>query len=225
MKQTKTTMIVSLFVLSIVAFPVLVNAQQANDGRERGQDRAVQAQMNAQDRQVSVQQTREERTQNIQERVEERRAQVLQDVCERRQEQLNARVPQLANQSTRLLGAMDNIYERVQEFYESGQLTVDEYEALNTSVSDAQMNAEASVQVVTSYEFMLDCDNPSVGDQLYGFREAVTEAREELKTYRAELVGLISSLRAAAAAGQDSEASTEPETERIEENEEDANDA
>jgi hypothetical protein len=117
------------------------------------------------------------------------------------------------------MGAIDGVYERVQGFYESGQLTVTDYDAQNSAVAEAQAEAQAAVEVATAYEFEFDCENPSLGDQLFGFREAITEARDALKAYRSELVGLISSLRAAAA--EDAGAvgdQIEPETEAGEEN-------
>ncbi len=199
MKQTIPALLfTAVFVLSAAVLPASVIAHgQAT--AQRGNGRSEQAQVTAEERREQVQQKRETRTAAIKERVDERQAQVLQDVCERRETKLNALVPRLANQSTRVLSAIDGVYERVQGFYDSGQLTVVDYDEQNDAISEAQTEAQAAVEVATSYEFEFDCDNPSLGDQLFAFREAVTEARDALKTYRSELVGLISSLRAAAA--------------------------
>jgi|AntRauTorckE6833_2_1112554.scaffolds.fasta_scaffold00271_26 hypothetical protein len=206
-KKPKLTVMSLVFVLSLAAVPAVTSAQ---DGR--GSERSVEAQARQADRQVM----REEKQAEIQERVKARRTQVRADVCERRQEQLAQLIPRLANQSSRLNGVVDDIYLRVQGFYESGQLTVDNYETLNSNVADAQAEAQVAVEVVATYEFELDCENASVGDQLVGFRESVAEAREALKAYRTELVALISSLRAEATETDASENQEETEVEETE---------
>lgn len=177
-----------------LAIPAAVGAQ-----RSEAQNRGEEARVAAEERRRSVEEAREVRTAEIEQRVQQRQAQVQTDVCERRQEQLNRVLPRLATQSTRLAATMDTIYERVQGFYESGQLTVENYDELNKAVAASQTEALAAVELVTSNEFELDCDNPSLGGQMFTFRESVSEAREALKRYRSDLVLLISSLRAAAA--------------------------
>lgn len=200
-KKVTSLVAALVFFVSIFAFPAVgVYAQQ---GRAQAQqERTVEPRLSAEERKEAVKALRDERTNDIDARVEERRAQVRQDVCERRQEHFSTLIPKLANQSTRLASTIDNVYERVQGFYESGQLTVADYDERNAAVTAAQADAQAAVEVVAAYEFEFDCENPSVGDQLFGFREAVTEARQALKDYRTELVGLISSMRAAAAEQQ-----------------------
>ncbi len=123
----------------------------------------------------------------------------MQQVCEQRQERLQEKIPNLARSATALQAAMDSIYERVQGFYESGQLSVNNYDELNDNVASAQADAAAAVEAATEFEFELDCENPNVGEQMDSFRQGVVEAREELKVYRSELVELISALRAEAA--------------------------
>lgn len=198
-----------VFVLSLFGLATGALAQESDEPTQRRRsERAVQAQMNAAERRERVDQLRQERTTDIQERVAARRAQVRQDVCERRENRISALIPRLANQSTRVLSAIDSVYERVQGFYGSGQLAVENYDELDQAVANAQLAAQSAVQATSGYEFTFDCDNPSVGDQLFGFRESVTDTREELKVYRSELVTLISSLRSAAAE-EDTEADEE----------------
>ena len=185
---------VAALLLSTLAVPAVVGAQ-----RGEGQMRGEEARAASEERRRSLEEAREARAAEIEDRVTERRAQVQAEVCERRQDQIDRMLPRLASQSTRLAANMDTIYERVQGFYESGQLTVPNFDELDEVVAASQTEVQASVEVVATYEFELDCDNPSLGDQMYGFRESVAEAREALKQYRSDLVTLISSLRAAAA--------------------------
>ncbi len=216
---------IAVLLIATLAVPAVVGAQQGE-----GQTRGEQARAAAEERRRSVEEAREARSAEIQERVQERRAQVQADVCERRQDQLNQVLPRLATQSTRLAANMDTIYERVQGFYESGQLTVPNYDELDEAVAASQAEAQAAVELVTTYEFELDCDNPSLGDQMFTFRESVAEAREALKQYRTDLVTLISSLRAAAAEqaegteteADEDETGDENDVDGVEEEEEDA---
>lgn len=200
MQKLSILTVSAVFVLGLFSLTTAVLAQDADEPvQRRGSQRSAQAQMDAAERQERVDQLRQERTADIQERVAERQAQVRQDICERREQQVSRLIPRLSNGSSRVLGSIDSVYERVQSFYDDGQLTVENYDELNDAVAAARMKATAAVEAVSTNGFTLDCDNPSVGDQLFGFRESVADTRDELKTYRAELVNLISSLRSAAA--------------------------
>lgn len=140
----------------------------------------------------------EQRTTDIKQQIEERRAQVKQEVCERRQAALTRTLPRSSRGATSVKKSMDTIYSRVVGFYESGQLTVENYEELVGNVETAKANADAAITTIDDYNFELDCDNPQVGQQLDGYRLAVGGARTALKEYKQSLVALISSMRAAA---------------------------
>lgn len=152
-----------------------------------------------------------ERATQIRDTVQQRRAQILSDVCERREQHLNQLIPRLSNNATTLLGVMDTIYERVQGFYETGQLTVANYDGLKANADAAQIEAAAAVQTLADYEFDLNCDNAEAGNKMESFRLAANEAKEELKAYRTELVALISALRAEAAESSEEATQTEEE--------------
>lgn len=185
--------------------PVAVTAQQVSAQEQREAARA---------RALERAESRETRVAEIKQEVAERKAQVKQDVCERRQEQLQARLPRLAQSVTTLQGVMDGFYTRVVGFYESGQLTVSNYDELVEAVELAKANAASSAEAIESYEFELDCEAEDAGAQLDGYRTAVREARDSLKTYRQALVDLISSMRAAAAEAESGdESNTKDETE------------
>ncbi|MBW3568886.1 hypothetical protein KY385_02030 [Candidatus Parcubacteria bacterium] len=140
-----------------------------------------------------------ERIEKIKTEVEERKATIKQDVCERRQQQLQKIMPRLSNGANSVKSSIDKVYERVQGFYEKGQLTVSNYDELNANVAAAKVKAEVSLEAIESFEFEIDCDNKSVGRQLDGYREIIKEARESLKAYRTELVHLIREMRSASA--------------------------
>ncbi len=213
MKRKRISLaVIAALLVATLTLPVAAVAQ-----RGEGQARAQSARQTAEERREAISDLREQRTEDIQRRVEARRAQVRSDVCERRQDQASQLVPRLANQTTRLLATIDGVHERVQGFYETGQLTVANYDDLNDSVLLAQADAQAAAEVVVNYEFEFDCENPSLGNQTFAFRSAVSEAREALKEYRAQLVTLISSLRAAAAEQNEARVEENDDTNNVEE--------
>lgn len=200
MKRHISLGVVSLFLMALVLSPGTLQATrhgstpgsgQGQTSQERGQQPDNMGQQGE-----TAQEDAQQRQERIQQQVQERRAEVQQQVCERKEDQLQQVIPRLATQSRALKDAIDQVYDNVQGFVENEQVVVEDYEAHTESIDAAQADAEAAVQVVENYEFELDCENPNIGQQLDGFRLAVEEARQELKTYRDELVKLIQEMRA-----------------------------
>lgn len=161
---------------------------------EQAEENRLQAQQRAEERR----ETAKQRVARIKQTVEERKAEIKQRVCEKRQDVLQRNIPRMASGATNVKKAFDTIYERVQGFYDSGQLTVENYDELTASIDVAQAEAAAAVTAAENFSFELDCEDPDVATQLDSFRLAVTEAKDSLKVYRDELVDLISAMRAEA---------------------------
>lgn len=142
--------------------------------------------------------------------------------CERRLNALESTMARRAEQAERHVGVFDKIFERVQGFYDSGQLTDPDYDTLKASVEAAQEKAQEEAAALEELNVEVDCENPDVAATVGAFRDSVSAARDALKEYRAELVKLISSLRAAAAEenAQNSDVETEDDNEEESENEE-----
>jgi hypothetical protein len=191
-----------------VLLPVVVAAQEQRGRPSEVADVAAEKLAEARARAEERKLTAQERVEEIKQQVEERRVTINQEACERRQQQLQAAIPRLSTGAEVVKEKIDNLYARVLGFYESGKLTVTDFDDLNTNISNAKAGAEASLEAVTSFEFELDCDNPNVGEQLDGFRSSIRMTRESLKDYRNELVALISSMRAAAEANSDTNTDT-----------------
>lgn len=192
MRKISMLVLAGLFAFLVTPVAVLAQSPDTTQIREQAQARAEEAKTSA-----------EERKNEIMAQVEERRAQIEQEVCERRQQTLTDVMPRLAQGATSVKQSMDTVYSRVVGFYESGQLTVENYDELVGNVEAAKANAESAIATVDQYQFELDCDNPNVGEQLDGFRLAVEGARDALKEYQSALVDLISAMRAAASLEQD----------------------
>lgn len=209
MKKLITILGATLAVLLVA--PSLVSAQSGNAPGNQGQaQNQNQTQTNtnrpavsqireqAETRAEETRTTAEQRKQEVMQQVEERRAEIKQDVCERRQQALTNVMPRLAQGATSVKQSMDTMYDRVVGFYESGQLTVDNYETLVGAIETAKANAETALATVEGQTFTLDCTDPNVGQQLDGYRLSIQEARTVLKEYKKALVDLISALKAAA---------------------------
>lgn len=186
MKLTAAISTVVLMLPLAVATPLNAQAPNHVGGPERG---------------AEARETAQERRERAQAEASERQVQVRQDVCERQQDRLEEVLPRMATSAVRLLDVMDNMFDRVEGFYESGQLTVANYDELAGEVEDARTKAETAVEALEAEEseFELDCDQPGIGKQLDGYRQLVGEARDDLRDYRDALVGLIQALRSEAA--------------------------
>lgn len=157
----------------------------------------------AQERLEPVGERTHDRMRAIKAQIEARKTEVKKQVCEQRQQRLQQRIPRLATSANVLKNNFDKIYTRVQGFYEKGQLTVSNYDALKAAVDAAQADAAVSVEALNDYKFTLDCDNPDAGQKLDGFRQMAKLAKEDLKEYRRALVDLISAMRSASAEQKD----------------------
>lgn len=186
------------------------NPKRANEIRDQARARAE-----------DKRQEKQERVAEIKQKVEARKIELQQERCERRQEKLQATLPRLSNGATTVKGTIDKVYERVQGFYASGQLTVSNYEELVNVIETTKADAETSLEALEVYEFEINCDDKNVGSQLDGFRTAVKSARDELKDYRKSVVDLISALRAEAA--EDKEDSTDSEEDQSNDSDESDN--
>jgi len=201
MKQT----LFSIVAVTLLAFSVF-SVGFAQDGQ--GRIKAQEARRSA-----------KERIAEIKENNQQRRAELKLEVCQRRQERIQSAITRISDRSSRLKSVIDRMFVRVQGFYAEGQLTVENYEELETNVETAQAEAEASIATLESYVFTLNCEDPKTAGQLADFKEAVNETKTALKDYRKTLVELISSMRAAAAEENANDDSTESEQESETENE------
>lgn len=213
MKRILTLATMLTLALSIGA-PVAAQADQAAGRiRAEAETRAIERRQKATDRIAEI------RTE-----AETRRAGIKMDVCEDRQARINNRIRTLSRSATNLKDVIDRMYERVQGFYEDGQLTVSNYEELVQAIELAKDNSETSLEALASYEFEVDCESTAVAQQIDSYRTAVREVRDDLKAYRSSLVDLISALKSENASPNqdtDSEDNSSNETTRSAEEETD----
>jgi hypothetical protein len=212
----KLSIISSVFMLAcLLCLPVLVQAQSTQE--EIAETTTTTAREQAQERRK----TKQARVTEIKEEVAARKLAVKASVCEKQEAKLNAMIPRVTRNAGVIKGVIDKHYQRVQDFYASGQLTTPDYDTLVTAIELAKANAEASIETIEEYEVTVDCTSEEAGEQLDGFRSAAQKAKDDLKTYRKEVVALISALKSANASQnqEEDEANEETDTEETESNE------
>lgn len=207
---------VAVLMMLAVALPGVVNAQE--ETQRRGQP--VEVAERVAERKEAAMTMVEEKRETAQTKSQEART----AACERRADKLTSVMSRISAQATKHVGTFDSIYERVQGFYDKGQLTVANYDELNAAVTEAQATAQVEAGALSELNVEIDCEDPDVAGTVAAFRDSTTAAKDALRTYRASIVDLISSLRASAAEenvqndGESTETdSTEPEETTTEE--------
>jgi hypothetical protein len=96
----------------------------------------------------------------------------------------------------------DTISERVQNLYEKKGKAVANYDSLLADVNNAKMQVEADISAMKAYEkFSCDTDDPK--GQAQTFKENLSAARDNLKTYRQAIKDLIVGVRSANTEGEE----------------------
>jgi hypothetical protein len=208
----RISMVLSTILLScLLCAPVVVNAQsdETTDTTTVIVEKARGvAQEKRKDKQARVDEIKQE--------VAARKLKVKQSVCDKNEARLNAMIPRVSKNAENIKAVIDKHYLRVQEFYASGKLTTPDYETLVAAIELAKANAEASLETVSTYVVDIDCESETAGEELDSFRTSASQAKEDLKTYRKEVVALISALKSANAnenKTDDSDSSDEDESE------------
>lgn len=200
-----------LFAAALV-LPIAVSAQDQD--REGGQPAEVATRI-AERRQAAKERISEQR-----ENAETKSQEARQAACERRTEKLESAMDRLVAQATRLLGVMDSFHERVEGFYESGQLTVANYDELIGNVDVAQEAAYVEVAALLELNVDINCEEADVAAVVSAFRGSTQTAKDSLREYRRTLVELISAMRSEAADSASADEGTgQPENESESESE------
>jgi DNA repair exonuclease SbcCD ATPase subunit len=162
-----------------------VETEKKNEANKRAKERAEQ-----------LKKTAEARREEIKENVEAKKVEIKKDICENRESRLQSLQPRLNNRATEIKTRLDQRYERVVEFYNSKNVTADNYEALIQAIEVAKANTASAISTMEDYKFNVDCSSEIVADQLATYREATSAAKASLKEYRSKIVDLITSIKA-----------------------------
>ncbi len=118
--------------------------------------------------------------------------------CEKRQEQIQRKTAKYIQNAQKYQSVVDKLYERVQGFYETGQLTVGNYIELETAAGQAKSQSQASIQSLGEMGGAVDCTDPDVATQsLKAFRGLAGQTRTELRSYSTSVKNMISAMQSA----------------------------
>lgn len=211
--MTKTDNLHKIFVIGIAAFmaliialPSIVYAQEEVVPDRSGRSADVTARI-AERKATTLIKIKEKRAAAELKSEEARTA-----ACERRQEKLGVAMSNFTAAAAKHASTFDSIFVRIQGFYDSGQLTVSNYTELVAAVSASQSVAQVEVGALAALNVEIDCEDPDVASAIATFRDSAAAARESLRTYRASLTDLISSLKAQAAEDKAANASESDES-------------
>ena len=174
-------------------------AQQAT--QKAGEETTAQVQARVQQEQQQEAQARDEATAKVKAAraaAESRKIALKQDICQAHKAQLIERVPALSKSVTTIKQVLDSKYTQITAIYNSGKLTVSNYDALNAQVLVDQQAAAAAVAAIDPGTITIDCNNNNLGMQLDSFRSTLDVARTALDNYRTTLVNLVSAMNASA---------------------------
>lgn len=197
----KKTTISTLTTLAAIAFlvPTVVFAQSAR-GESRSDSAISQAKQAASDKVTNA----SDRATAIKNKAESTSLKVRVEVCEQRRSRLQTATKTMSQGATAVKTSLDAMYDRVVGFYDSGQLTVADYQTRINAIELAKQEATAAVEVLQARENAdIDCTDAKTAARLEGDRLAGSEAKTQLKDYRTTLVDLVSAMQSAAATTED----------------------
>ncbi len=194
----KSRLLVSAGVLVFALLaPVTVQAQDATTETTTDTTSALETRQEAKQHAADARKSKETRIAEIKSKIEARKAELKADACERNVAKIQRQQTNIGRKAGVIKGVFDKKYDRLVEFYESGQLTTPDYDTLVEAIELAKANVEASTEALATYEFELDCEAEDAAEQLDSYREAVVAVKTDLKAYKKSLVDLISSLKSA----------------------------
>ena len=185
----------SVLAAAVVLIPSVAFAQSANastkaqEALDAAKEKASQAVENASDKATA-----------IQNKAESTALKVRQEVCEQKRTRLQTISQTMSQGATSVKNNLDTMYQRVVTFYESGQLTVTDFQSYIDKIEAAKQEATTSMEALQQRENSdIDCADAKTAVRLEGDKLAGEGVKTALKQYRSQLVDLISAMKATAA--------------------------
>ena len=187
--STLSVLAAAVVLVPSVAFAQANASAKAQEAIDTAQSKASQSVENASDKAAA-----------IQNKAESMSLKVRQEVCEQKRTRLQTVAQTMYQGATSVKNNLDTMYQRVVAFYESGQLTVTDFQSYIDKIETAKQEAATSMEALQQRENSdIDCADAKTATRLEGDRLAGEGVRTALKQYRSQLVDLISAMKAAAA--------------------------
>lgn len=183
-----------------VAMPAASYALSQNEVAENARLARDELRQTVEERSAKIETLRQE----VKDRVSEKKATISKEKCERNQARLGTMTARISQSATTQQRVLDTMLERVTAFYESEQLSAENYDELLAAVEVSKADTATALELLGESETTIDCANTNLASELSTYRESVTAVRSQIKQYRENLVNLIKAMNAS-----DSEATTE----------------
>lgn len=123
-----------------------------------------------------------------------------QKACEARQKGIDVRTANYGTAAQRHLDVFNNIFTKVQQFHDSKQLNVSNYDALVATATAKQAAAQSAVAALKALNVQIDCTQADPASAVATIKSAVADARTSLQAYRSALKDLVVALKSASTA-------------------------
>lgn len=118
-----------------------------------------------------------------------------QRICEKRQTVITNVMSRMNNRGQKHLDLITAVSTKVQEFKNSKDLTVEDYDTLLAAVESSKAAAQTAVDTVKNTQVEFKCDGTDPKGVASSFKEAVKSQNEALKAYRDAVKDLIKAIR------------------------------
>ena len=132
-----------------------------------------------------------------------------QKACEARQKSIDTRTANYGAAAQRHLEVFNSIFTKVQQFHDSKQLTVSNYEALVAAATAKQSAAQSAVTALQALDVTIDCTQSDPASTVATIKSAVADARSSLQAYRSALKDVVVALKGASTAQPGAVSSTD----------------
>jgi hypothetical protein len=182
--------VAALFVAPITAVPLM-----AHEGEDHSSEATT--------KRLSDEQRAKIR-EKVKQRIEGRLDAAKKTVCEKRVAVITRIMTNAAQMGTRHLGVFDKILQRVQEFYTTKKLTVENYDALVAAAASKKEAAQTAIKAVED-NVNFDCSAENPVGKVNAFNGQVRAMHKALKDYRTSVKDVLVAVKQAAkaTAGED----------------------
>lgn len=191
--STLSVLAAAVVLVPSVAFAQTNASSRAQEALDAAKEKASQVVENASDKAAE-----------IKNKAESTALKVRQEVCEQKRTRLQTISQTMSQGATSVKNNLDTMYQRVVAFYETGQLTVADFQSYVDKIEAAKQEVTTSMEALQQRENSdIDCADAKTAVRLQGDKLAGEGVKTALKQYRTELVNLISAMKSAAATSEE----------------------
>lgn len=118
-------------------------------------------------------------------------------LCQTKSTELSTRLKNKVSDVEKHKAVFDKIFARVTAFHDTKSLTTADYDSLVAKTTSAQQAAADSIATLKAFDTNVDCSNVgAAATKLEAFKQALTQTRDSLKSYRTALKNLTVAVKA-----------------------------